>query len=590
MAVADFDIVIRKGTVVDGSGGDPFVADVAVRDGKIAIVGDVTGTANEEIDARGLLVTPGFVDIHTHYDAQVIWEETLAPSSDHGVTTVLIGNCGVGFAPCRKQDRQRLIELMEGVEDIPGVVMAEGLTWEWETYPEYLDAIDARQHDINIASYIPHAPLRVYVMGQRAAAGEKSTPEDQQAMARLVREAMEAGAVGFATSRSLFHKSISGDPICTLDADEAELSHIAAAVRDGGDGILQFAAEFGSPEVMEQEFGLLDRVARSAGRNMTLPMAEMHKYPELWRQIIANIERANAQGSSITAQALPRGIGMLFGLELSAHPLFLKPSYMAIAHLPIEERLELMRDPEMKAQILREPSSDHALPVAQAISLFDGMFEVGDPFDYEPDLSMSIASRAARMGVSPESLAYDILVSHGGEAAIYLPFANYAAGNLDVALEMLRHPDIVLGLGDGGAHYGIICDASYTTFLLTHWTRDRTRGERITVPQVIKAMTHDTASLIGLNDRGLLREGYNADLNLIDYPNLKLASPILSWDLPKGGRRLIQRAQGYVATVVNGKVIYRNGAATGARPGKLARGRRSAPSPQQDVAAAAFTA
>ncbi|MCW1385028.1 amidohydrolase family protein [Novosphingobium sp. KCTC 2891] len=572
-----YDIVLRQGTVVDGLGGTPFVADVAVRDGKIVAVGTVDGSGTEEIDARGLLVTPGFVDVHTHYDAQVIWESTLSPSSNHGVTTVLMGNCGVGFAPCRPEDRQRLIQLMEGVEDIPGVVMAEGLTWEWESYPQYLDAVAARPHDINVASYLPHAPLRVYVMGERAAAGEKSTPEDRARMAEIAGAAMRAGALGFSTSRSLFHKSSSGEKICTLDADEAELSEIAAQVRDNGDGILQVAVDFGGAQNLPEEFALLERVARSADRVMTMPIAEMHKDPNKWREIMDLVSRANASGARMGAQSLPRGIGMLFGLELSAHPFFLKPSYREIAHLPIQERLGRMRDPEVRARILSEASIAYPLPVADTLDLFDGMYEVTNPLNYEPLPETSLAARAQALGITAEALAYDLLLSHDGQAAIFLPFANYAKGNLDAALEMLRHPDIVLGLGDGGAHYGIICDASYSTFLLSYWTRDRVRGERIGIPEAIRALTHDTASLIGLNDRGVVAPGYNADLNVIDYDNLRLEAPGIAFDLPEGGRRLTQRSQGYVATIINGEIVYRNGLPTGALPGKLARGRKAAP-------------
>lgn len=577
---AQYDIVIRNGTIVDGSGGEPVMGDVALRDGRIERVGTVAGRGREEIDAKGLLVTPGFVDIHTHFDAQAIWESRLSPASEHGVTTVVVGNCGVGFAPCRARDRAGLIALMEGVEDIPEPVMAEGLTWEWESYPEFLDAIARRPHDVNIASYLPHAPLRLYVMGDRASVGETATPEDREAMAKIATEAMAAGAIGFATSRSLFHRSATGEPICTQDAEEAELLDIARAMGESGSGVIQVAVDFGGERSLDEEFGILARVARNSGHPMTMPIAELHSNPGLWRDIMARIGQANAEGAQVSAQALPRGIGVIFGLDLSAHPFFLRPSFREIADLPVPERVAAMRDPERRARILTEANIDYHLPIAATVDKFGGMYEIGNPIDYEPVPESSIASRAAVLGISPEILAYDILVAHGGEPALYMPFANYASGNLDVAFEMFRHPDIVLGLGDGGAHYAVICDASYPTFLLTHWVRDRVRGERLGLAEVIRALSHDTARVVGLDDRGVIAPGYAADINLIDFDGLRLPSPRVAHDLPKGGRRLRQHAEGYVATIVNGVVTYRNGVATGNLPGQLVRGRKPAPVPE----------
>ncbi len=580
------DLVIRGGTIVDGLGGEPFVGDVAVDGGKIVAVGPNLGAGRKEIEAQGLLVTPGFVDIHTHYDGQVIWENRLSPSSGHGVTTALMGNCGVGFAPARTQDHRKLIQLMEGVEDIPGVVMTEGLTWDWESYPEYLDAVAARPHDINIASYLPHAPLRVYVMGDRAAAGEKATPEDIARMAELTAEAIDAGAMGFATSRTLFHRSSSGDKIPTLDAAEEELTAIAAAMQARGKGILQIATDYNAGTDLEGEFAMLQRIAGGTDRALTLPMAQIHSNPQQWRDLLGLIEKGNAQGVKITAQALPRGIGLLFGLELSAHPFCLTPSYQAIEHLPLAERLERMRDPELRARMISEQPVEGASPLTAFVDRYENMFEMGNPLNYEPDPKNSIASRAERLGVSPQNLAYDLLLAHEGHATFFMPFANYADGNLDTALEMFRHPNLVPGLGDGGAHYGIICDASYTTFLLSYWTRDRQRGERMRVPEVVKAMSHDTAAMIGLDDRGVIAPGYNADINVIDYDNLALHAPKVAFDLPAGGRRLTQRAEGFVATIVNGQVVYRNGVPTGALPGELVRGAQSAPVAQRELAEA----
>lgn len=577
---ADYDIVIRNGMIADGLGGEPVAGDVALRDGRIERVGLVHGQGREEIDATGLLVTPGFVDIHTHFDAQAIWEARMSPASEHGVTTVVVGNCGVGFAPCREQDRDSLITLMEGVEDIPEVVMAEGLTWEWESYPQFLDAVASRPHDVNIASYLPHAPLRLYVMGDRASAGEVATAEDRAAMARIAAEAMKAGAIGFATSRSLFHRSANGEPICTQDAEEAELLDIALAMGEPGSGVLQVAVDFGGTRALDEEFAILSRVARTSGQSLTLPIAQIHSDPDLWRRIMGKVGEANASGAKVSAQALPRGIGVIFGLDLSAHPFFLKPSYRDIADLPIPERVAAMRDPARRARILAEDPVECLLPVAATINRFEGMYEIGNPIDYEPVPESSIVARAAALGISAEALAYDILVEHGGEPALYMPFANYADGNLDVALEMLRHPDIVLGLGDGGAHYAVICDASYPTFLLTHWVRDRVRGEKLGVPEVIRALTHDTARAVGLEDRGVIAPGYAADINVIDLAAMRLPSPRVTHDLPKGGRRLSQRAEGYVATIVNGRVTYRNGVPTGQLPGELVRGRQVAPAIQ----------
>lgn len=572
---AMYDIVIRNGTIVDGLGGEPWIGDIALSDGRIAQMGSVSGPGREEIDASGLLVTPGFVDIHTHFDAQSIWESRMSPASEHGVTTVVFGNCGVGFAPCREQDRAGLIALMEGVEDIPEVVMAEGLTWEWESYPEFLDAVAKRPHDVNLASYLPHAPLRLYVMGDRASAGQIATPDDCAAMARIASEAMQAGAIGFATSRSLFHRSANGDPICTQDAEEAELLAIAQAMGEPGSRVLQVAVDFGGTRSIDEEFGILESVARTSGHPMTLPIAELHSNRNLWRQIIGKVGDANAKGAQISAQALPRGIGVIYGLDCSAHPFFLKPSYREIADLPIPQRVDAMRDPARRARILQEAPIEYHLPIAATIDKFEGMYEIGNPLDYEPVPESSIAARAAALGITPAALAYDILLAHGAEPAIYMPFANYAGGNLDVAFEMFRHPDIRLGLGDGGAHYAVICDASYPTFLLTHWVRDRVRGERLDLPEVIRALTHDTASVVGLNDRGVLAPGYVADVNIIDFEGLRLPSPRVAHDLPKGGRRLRQKAEGYVATIVNGVVTYRNGVATGDLPGQLLRGPRT---------------
>lgn len=571
------DLVIRNGTVVDGSGRKPFRADVAITGDVITHVGHREITAVEEIDADGHFVTPGFVDIHTHYDGQAIWEETLSPSSNHGVTTVVIGNCGVGFAPCRNVDRENLIRLMEGVEDIPGVVMTEGLTWEWETFPEYLAALERRRHDVNIAFFLPHSPLRVYVMGERAAAGETATDGDLKVMSGIVEEAMREGALGVGSSRTIFHRSSSGELIPTFDADMAELDAIAGAIARSGGGVLQVASDFKEFSQVKHEFDLLKEVARKHNLTLTIPVAENHTLPEVHREIMRHINEANDAGVHVKAQVMPRGVGLLFGLELSAHPFALSPSYKAIEHLPIDERVAVMKDPAFKRKLLEEPVPDTKTALHKFIRGFGGMFEIGEGFNYEPDFSESIQARASSRGESPLSLAYDILVEKKSSAALYMPFANYAHGNLDSVGELIANRDVVMGLGDGGAHYGIICDASYSTFLLSYWSRDRVRGQKIALEKAVSMLSRETAAMVGLEDRGLIAPGYRADLNVIDFDGLRLRNPQIVFDLPSGGRRLIQKSEGYRATIVNGKVIYREGVATGARTGELVRGRRKGP-------------
>jgi N-acyl-D-amino-acid deacylase len=567
------DLIIRHGTVVDGRGGEPFQADVAIESDLISAVGNLSEwTATQQIDATGLLVTPGFVDIHTHYDGQVIWEDRLMPSSLHGITTVVVGNCGVGFAPCRASDRERLVKLMEGIEDIPGIVMTEGLTWDWESFPEYLDAVESRPHDINIASYLPHSALRVYVMKERAAASEPATTQDIQAMARITRQAMEAGALGFATSRTLFHRSSDGALVPTLDAGEAELRAIAEAMRSYGGGVLQIATDYRDGQDVQGEFELMRRVAQETDRPLMVPTVQMAAHPQDWKTVLQLIENANAGGAQIKAQVLPRGVGMLFGLELSMHPFCLSPTYVAMEKLPLEARLRAMRDPAMRERIIKEKPLDPPVPLMAGIRRYESMFEIEDIPNYEPTFEESISARAQRAGVTPEELVYDILTRGDGHTTLYLPFSNYSDGNLDAVYTMLRHKDSVPALGDGGAHLGLICDASYSTFLLTHWTRDRKSGARLTIPEVIKSLANDTATAVGLQDRGVIAPGYRADLNVIDYNELQMLPPRVSFDLPAGGRRLTQGAKGYVATLVGGKIIYRNGHSTGELPGKLVRG------------------
>jgi N-acyl-D-amino-acid deacylase len=574
-----YDLIIRNGTIVDGLGGEPYVGDVAVRDSVIAAVGTVNGSsAKREIDATGLLITPGFVDLHTHYDGQSIWSERLTPSSAHGVTTVVVGNCGVGFAPCRQEDHDVLVDVMAGVEDIPGVVMTDGLPWNWETFPEYLDALDAGKRDIDVAAYLPHSPLRVYVMGQRGADREPATAEDLAKMRTLAKEAMEVGALGFASSRLTIHKTESGSPIPSYEAAREEIEEIARGVVDGGGGLLQFVPDIpsgGYQPVLQTVFD----VAEDVGLPVTFTLVVANAGDPTWPDAITMVEKANknagAGGAQFTAQLLPRPIGLIIGLQLTANPFVLYPSYREIAHLPLAERVAEMRKPEVRARILADkPGVGH--PILYVAQMWDWIYPLGDNPDYEPDPSTSIGARARARGVNPMEEAYDRLLDDDGRAMLLVATSNLEHNSLDTVGELLHRDDVVLGLGDGGAHYGMICDASYSTYFLAHWARDRKSG-RFTVPEAVRELTSVPARIAGLGDRGRVAVGYKADLNVIDHAALRLHKPVITHDLPAGGRRLDQTADGYVATIVSGEVIAENGAPTAARPGKLVRGRQPVP-------------
>ena len=560
-------LVIRGGTIIDGSGGDPYEADVAAADGRITAIGRNLPLGGEEIDARGKLVTPGFVDVHTHYDAQVTWGDRLTPSSWNGVTTALLGNCGVGFAPCLPERRDMLVRLMEGVEDIPEVVLTEGLPWNWESFPQFLDAIDARRYDIDVAAQVPHAALRVHVMGERGAAREPATGQDRAEMARLAAEGIRAGALGFSTSRTLNHRTIDGQPTPTLDAAEAELAAIADAMRRAGAGWLQVVSDFDEPE---QEFALLRRLVQRSGRPMSITLLQSDAHPARWRALLDRIGEANRAGLRITGQVRSRPTSVLLGFELSQNPFMARPSYQRIAHLPFAGRVAALRDPAFRARLLAEASEGGR--AARRAERWERVFPLGDPPDYEPPPEHSVAARAAREGRPPEEIAYDLLLEHDGRAILYLPVTNYSAGNLDVVREMIADPNTLLGLGDGGAHVGIMCDATATSYTLTHWTRDRQRGELFPIAWAIRRLTSDNAAATGLDDRGHVRVGCKADLNVIDYDRLRLRAPEVIYDLPAGGKRLVQRTDGFVATIVAGETVYRDGTATGALPGRLVRG------------------
>jgi N-acyl-D-amino-acid deacylase len=570
-----YDLIIRNGLVADGGGGGLYVADVAIRDGRIAKIGKISDTAPEEIDATGKLVTPGFVDIHTHYDGQAIWSDQLNPSSSHGVTTVVVGNCGVGFAPCRPADHELLIKVMEGVEDIPGAVMAEGLPWNWETFPEYLDALDANPRDIDVAAYLPHSPLRVYAMGERGANREPATEEDRAKMRALAREAIEAGAVGFASSRQFIHRTKAGEQIPTFDADRAELEAIAQGLGDAGAGVVQLVLN--TPfQSWDSELRLLRGVARASGRPATFSMGASNSGPDtVWKQALAIVDDANTAGEVVSAQVFPRPIGMVTGHELSVNPFVLCPSYQALARLGHAAKLAELRKPDVRARLIAEPPAE-GHPLAHIGRNWDWMFPFGDPPNYEPPLETSIAAQARTRGLSPEEVAYDYLLGDHGAAKLYVALGNFQDGKLDAVLELMKHKHTVVGLGDGGAHYGVICDASFPTFMLTYWTRDRA-GEQLPLAAAVRALSHEPAQTLGLKDRGLVKEGYKADLNVIDYARLALHAPEIKYDLPAGGRRLDQGATGYDATIVSGRVIRRGDRATGVLPGRLVRGSQAAP-------------
>jgi N-acyl-D-aspartate/D-glutamate deacylase len=571
---SEFDLIIRHGTVIDGSGGAPFESDIAVKDGVIAGVGKIAGKGREEIDAKGLLVTPGFVDIHTHYDGQAVWSDRLAPSSSHGVTSVVMGNCGVGFAPCRAGDRALLVSVMEGVEDIPEVVMTDGLTWDWESFPEYLDALERRPHDIDFATQIPHSAVRVFAMGKRAPT-ELATDEDKAAMQALVRDALTAGALGFATSRLFIHRTGKGAHIPSYAAEEAELAAMAETLKQSGRGVLQFV--LGRPGTrFIDDVRMVARLAKESGRPASFSFAQDNSNADAWREILDVVAKANASGSRIRAQIFPRPVGMMIGYELSVNPFCLCPSYQPLLSLPFAERIKALRDPSLRARLLGEKPLDPIAPLALLGRNFERMFPLGDPPNYEPPMETSIAAQARARGLKPEEYAYDTLLEEGGKTQLYVALTNYARGNLDAVLEMMQRGDTVLGLGDGGAHYGMICDSGYPTFLLAHWTRDR-HGNKLPLTQAIRMLTRDPAETVGLNDRGLVAKGYKADLNLIDYDALELPAPTVSYDLPAGGKRLMQGARGIKATIVSGVAIARDGKATGTLPGKLVRGAQKAP-------------
>jgi N-acyl-D-aspartate/D-glutamate deacylase len=570
--MSEYDLVIRGGIIADGTGGELIEADLAISNGRVAAIGKDLAAGREEIDAKGRVVTPGFVDVHTHYDGQAIWGEELAPSSAHGVTTVVMGNCGVGFAPCRKSDQTTLINVMEGVEDIPGVVMAEGLPWDWETFPEYLDRLDAGKRDIDVAAYLPHSPLRVYAMGERGARREPANDDDLAKMRALTKEAIEAGALGFATSRLSIHKTADGGSIPTFEADVNELKAICSGMTDAGSGTFQIVLD--AFVGWDKEYSVIDAVVEATGRPATFTLASGNEGPPRWRAVLDMIEASTARGAKVTGQVMPRPIGLIAGLELTVHPFVLCPSWAKIAHLPLAEKVAAMRDPEMRAALLSEEFGE-GHPFNALARNWEWMFPLDNPPDYAPPKSTSMADQARARGCTPQEVAYERILATEGKGLFLAALGNFENASLDSAHEMLSHPHCVPALGDGGAHYGAICDASYSTFLLKHFVRDGRDGG-FDLSQAVHMLSQKAAQAVGLNDRGTLHVGAKADINVIDMDRLMLYAPEIVHDLPAGGRRLHQRATGYDATIVSGEVIRRFDESTGARPGRLVRGAQAA--------------
>ncbi len=569
------DLVIRKGKVIDGSGSPAREADVAVDGETIVAVGEVSSPGRVEIDADGDLVTPGFVDVHTHYDGQVTWDPELRPSSFHGVTTVVMGNCGVGFAPCAPDRRDWLIGLMEGVEDIPGTALAEGIRWNWETFPEFMDAVEDCPLAMDVGVQVPHGALRAYVMGDRGAALEKASPAEIEQMSSLVCEAVEAGALGFTTSRTEKHRDKSGNPTPSFGVSGDELQGIARAMGTTGKGVLQLIADFHD---FDAEFAMIRGMAEVSGRPLSMTIEQDDRYPEIWKNVLGGIAAAASDGLPMRGQVPARATGVVMGLDVTLHPFLLHSTFYEIADKPLAERAAALRDPDFRARLLAETVEiDPSTIVGVLFGSFGKMFRLSDPPDYEPHPSTSAAAEAERRGVTPQEVLLDWLAEEQGAALLYFPLMNYLDGDLEMVREMLTHPQASFGLSDAGAHCGTVCDGSFPTTMLTHWARDRKRGERLPLEWVIQKLTRGGAELVGLEDRGLLAPGMKADINVIDFEALALHAPKVVRDLPANGRRLLQRASGYRYSIISGEVAFKDGEGTGTRRGRLLRGARPDP-------------
>ena len=563
-----FDLIIKNGSIYDGKGSEPYQADIAISNEKIVEIGDIKGEAKKVIDAEGKIVTPGFVDIHTHYDGQVTWDPYLRPSTYHGVTTVVMGNCGVGFSPCKPDQRDWLIGLMEGVEDIPGTALHEGIDWEWESFPEYLDALEKKPLAIDVGTQIPHGAVRAYVMGERGINHEEASQEEIDTMKEIVQEAIKAGAYGFSTSRTEKHNDVNGNLTPSITAHKNELVEIAKSLGEINQGVLQGISDFYD---FDSEFDIFKAMSKESGRPISITVEQQDARPEWWEQLLDGIEDAQSEGINMYGQVPPRATGILMGLTATLNPFRFHPTYMEIADLALEERVEIMSNDEFKEKLLSDNAVSINPLVDEIVNSYSKMFKLGEPANYEPDPEMSFESLANSSNMTAQEIAYDAMLEKDGRALIYHPLFNYQTGDLSLVEKMLKHPYTISGLGDAGAHCGAISDASFPTTLVQHWSRDRSRGSKLPLETVIKMQTSETANLLGIKDRGVLEKGYKADINIIDYEGLTLHEPEIINDLPAGGRRLVQKASGYDYTIVSGEVAFIKGEATGALNGRLIR-------------------
>ena len=563
-----FDLIIKNGLIYDGKGSEPFKADLAISNEKIVEIGKIEDKGRKVIDAEGKIVTPGFVDIHTHYDGQVTWDPYLRPSTYHGVTTVVMGNCGVGFSPCKPDQRDWLIGLMEGVEDIPGTALHEGIDWEWESFPEYLDALEKKPLAIDVGTQIPHGAVRAYVMGERGINHEEASLEEIDEMKKIVQEAVKAGAYGFSTSRTEKHNDVNGNLTPSITAHKTELVEIAKSLGEINQGVLQGISDFYD---FDSEFDIFKTMSKESGRPISITVEQQDARPEWWLQLLDGIQDAQSEGVNMYGQVPPRATGILMGLTATLNPFRFHPSYMEIAELSLEERVKIMNTSDFREKLLKENAVSINPLVDEIVNSYGKMFRLGEPANYEPDPETSFDSLANLSNMTAEEIAYDAMLEKEGRALIYHPLFNYQTGDLSLVEKMLKHPYTISGLGDAGAHCGAISDASFPTTLVQHWSRDRDRGDKLPLETVIKMQTSETASLLGINDRGVIEEGYKADINVIDYDGLTLHEPEIINDLPAGGRRLVQKASGYDYTIVSGEIAFIKGEATGKLNGRLIR-------------------